>query len=305
MQAGQNVSVRIEMSRKALVESGATGAALTYPGQQILAAPLMPLQRKLMVRDLLAQGRTNSLAIYYQRETGYTNNAAPVSEGTLKPKSDITFDIVHGNVTTIAHLLDISLQMLSDVPFIQSYVENRMRYGLKLVEENQLLNGSGTGQNLNGVYTLATAYAAPAGVHIKGNEQDLDKLRIAMLQVELAFADVTGIVLHPTGWANIELLKDTQGRYLIANPQQTTTGTIWGRPVVSTLAMTAGHFLVGDFQQYAQIFDRQDANLAISFENKDNFERNMATMRLEERLALAVYRPEAFVKGVMEDSSTA
>ena len=51
------------------------------------------------------------------------------------------------------------------------------------------------------------------------------------------------------------------------------------------------------------LVDRQDANVAISFENKDNFERNMATLRIEERLALAIYRPEAFVKGVLESAS--
>jgi HK97 family phage major capsid protein len=205
-------------------------------------------------------------------------------------------------VRTLAHLMDISLQMLDDVPFIQSYVEGRMTYGLKLVEENELLNGSGTGQHLNGIYTQATAYAQPSGSVVQA-ETDIDKLRLAMLQVELAFADVTGIVLHPTNWANIELLKDTQNRYIIANPQNTTTGRIWGRDVVSTQAMTNGHFLVGDFALYAQIFDRQDANLAISYDNKDNFERNMATLRLEERLALAVYRPEAFVKGLLESAS--
>jgi HK97 family phage major capsid protein len=294
--------MNIPLSRKALMETGTTGTALLYPGQQVLPAPLQPLLRRLTIRDLLAPGRTSSLAIWYQRETGFTNNAAPVSEGSLKPKSDITFDQVNGNVKTIAHLMDISLQMLGDVPFIQSYVENRMRYGLKLVEENELLNGSGAGQHLNGIYTQATAYAQPAGSQVQA-EQDLDKLRLAFLQVELAFADVTGIVLNPVSWANIELLKDSQNRYLIANPQQTTTGTIWARPVVSTQAMGVGNFLVGDFALYAQIFDREDANLAISFENKDNFERNMATLRLEERLALAVYRPEAFVKGKLESAS--
>jgi HK97 family phage major capsid protein len=134
-------------------------------------------------------------------------------------------------------------------------------------------------------------------------ETDIDKLRLAMLQVELAYAQTTGIVLNPISWANIELLKDTQNRYLFANPQNTTTGRLWGRDVVSTQAMTVGRFLVGDFAMHAQVFDRQDANVAISFENKDNFERNMATIRVEERLALAIYRPEAFVKGTLESAS--
>jgi HK97 family phage major capsid protein len=68
-----------------------------------------------------------------------------------------------------------------------------------------------------------------------------------MLQVEVAYANATGIVLNPINWAGIELLKDTQGRYLFTNPQNTTTGRLWGRDVVSTQAMTQGRFLVGDF----------------------------------------------------------
>jgi HK97 family phage major capsid protein len=192
--------------------------------------------------------------------------------------------------------------MLDDVSYIRSYVEGRMLYGLKLIEEAQLLNGSGTGQNLEGIYTAATPYSQPAGAEVQ-NEQDLDKLRLMLLQVELAEAFATGIVLHPTNWANIELMKDGENRYLFTNPQNTTTGRIWGRDVVSTQAMTFGRALVGDFAMHAQILDRQDANIAISFENKDNFERNMATIRVEERLVLAIYRPEAFVKGTLESAS--
>jgi HK97 family phage major capsid protein len=297
-------SVNIPIGRKALVNSGTTGAALNYPGAQVMAQPLSPLLRRLTVRDLLMQGNTDQAAIWYPRETGFTNNAAPVSEGSLKPKSELTFETITENVRTVAHLMDVSLQMLADVGYIRSYIEGRMLYGLKLKEEAQLLTGAGTGQNLEGIYTAATAYSEPSGVVVV-SETDLDKLRLALLQVELAEAFATGIVLHPTNWANIELLKDGENRYLFTNPQNTTTGRIWGRDVVSTQAMTFGRFLVGDFAMHAQVLDREDANIAISFENKDNFERNMATIRVEERLALAIYRPEAFVKGVLESDSGA
>lgn len=297
--------INIPISRKALTNSGATGLALNYPGTQVLAQPLTPLLRRLTIRDLLMPGRISTAVAFYQRETGFTNNAAMVSEGSLKPKSTITFELITEPVRTVAHLMDISLQMLADIPYLQSYIANRGLFGLKLIEEGQLLTGSGTGQNLEGVYTAATAYAAPSGAIIAGtaSETDLDKLRLALLQVELANAFANGIVLHPTDWANIELLKDGEGKYLFTNPQNTTTGRIWGRDVVSTQAMTQGRFLVGDFAMHAQILDREDANIAISFENKDNFERNMATVRVEERLALAIYRPEAMVKGVLESAS--
>jgi HK97 family phage major capsid protein len=294
---GQNFN--IPMSRKAITNSGTTGLALAYPAQVV--APIQrPLERRLTIRDLLAVGRTDASAIFYPKESGFTNNAAVVSEGSLKPESDLTFTPTTEAVVTIAHWLRISKQMAADVPALVSYINSRLTYGLKLVEENQLLNGSGTGGNLEGIYTAATAYSNTTSLP---NETDLDKIRLAILQAELAFAEVNGIVLHPTNWALMELTKDTTGQYVFARPQESATPRLWGRNVVATPAMTQGRFLVGDFAQHAQIFDREDASVSISAEDRDNFVRNMLTILVEERLALAIYRPEAFVKGRLESST--
>lgn len=287
-------SINIPMSRKALIGSTATGIALNYPGREL---PMVaPLVRRLTVRDLLMPGRTDKPVVFYPRESGFTGGPAIAAEGTLKPEWNVTMENITATVPTIAHWTDISLQMLDDVPYIQSYIEGRMMYQLKLVEEQQFLNGSGAGGNMEGIYTAATPYAEPAGA-VVADEQAIDRLRLMMLQVELAQAFSTGIVMHPTDWANIELLKDGESRYLFTNPQGTTTGRVWGRDVVSTQAMTQGTALVGDFAAHAQVLDRQDANVAISFENKDNFVRNLATIRVEERTLVVIYRPEAFVKG--------
>lgn len=77
---------------------------------------------------------------------------------------------------------------------------------------------------------------------------------------------------------------------------------LWGRPVVATQAMTAGNFLVGAFQMGAQVWDREDATVTISTEDRDNFVKNMVTILAEERLGLTVYRPEAFVRGELVPS---
>lgn len=299
MKQGQSFSV--EVGRKAITNSGTTGAALNYPAQVI--APIQrPLERRLTVRDLLAQGRTNAAALFYPKESGFTDSAAVVSEGSLKPESDLTFTSVTEAVVTIAHWLRISKQMAADVPALVSYINSRLMYGLKLTEENQLLNGSGTGGNLEGIYTAATLYTNTTSLP---NETDLDKIRLAILQAELAYAEVNGIVLHPTNWALMELTKDTTGNYIFANPQNSASPRLWGRSVVATPAMTSGRFLVGDFAQHAQIFDREDASVSISSEDRDNFVRNMLTILVEERLALAIYRPEAFIKGRLESSTGA
>jgi HK97 family phage major capsid protein len=295
----QGQTFNVEVGRKAITNSGTTGTALNYPAETV--SPIIaPLQRRLTIRDLLASGRTNSAAIFYPKESGFTDGAAVVSEGSLKPESDLTFTPVTEAVVTIAHWLRISKQMAADVPALVSYINSRLVYGLKLKEEDQLLNGSGTGGNLQGIYTAATLYSNLTSL---ANETDIDKIRLAILQAELAFAEVNGIVLHPTNWATMELTKDSQGRYIFASPQSATAPRLWGRSVVPTPAMTSGRFLVGDFAQHAQIFDREDANVAISAEDRDNFVRNMLTILCEERLALAIYRSEAFIKGRLESST--
>ena len=247
----------------------------------------------MTVRDLITPGRTASSLIQYVRETGFTNSAATVAEGTLKPESDLTYDLQQSAVVTIAHWIKASKQILDDFPALQSMIDGRLRYGLAFVEEAQLLKGSGSGNNLNGIYTQATAYAAP--ITISGATK-IDVLRLMLLQAELAEYPSTGIVLHPTDWAAIELTKDSTGGYIFANPQSLATPQLWGRPVVPTQAMTVDTALVGAFKLGAQVFDREDANVVISSEDQDNFVKNMVTIRAEERLGLAVYRPQAFVK---------
>lgn len=293
---------RVSMHVKAIISAATTvadGSAGDLIVPQRVAGIVATPQRRFTIRDLLTPGRTDKNAIQYVKETGFTNNAATVSEltGALKPQSDIQFDIVTSAVSTIAHWVLATKQILDDVPQLQSYIDGRLRYGLQFVEENQLLNGSGTGTDLNGIYTQATAYSAPIVPSAAGNLTKIDVIRLAILQAFLAEYPANGIVMHPSDWADIELTKTDEGAYLFANPQGGTEPRLWRLPVVETQAMTVDRFLTGAFNLGAQIFDREDANVEISTEDSDNFRKNLVTIRAEERLALAVYRPESFIKG--------
>ncbi|MFY8140778.1 MAG: phage major capsid protein [Caulobacter sp.] len=299
---------RASVEVKAIITSLTTDAMgsagdLIVPDR--LPGILAPGQRRLTVRDLLTPGRTSSTSVQYVKETGFTNAAATVSEttGALKPQSDIKFDIATSSVTTIAHWVLATRQILDDAPMLQSYIDGRLRYGLALVEENQLLNGGGTGTDLNGIYTQATAFTAP--ITIPAPVTRIDVLRLAVLKSALAELPTTGAVLHPADWASIELLKETTGAYLIGNPQGALAPTLWSLPIVATQAISQGNFLAGAFRLGAQIFDRWDARVEVSTEDDQNFRKNLVTILAEERLALAVYRPEAFVKGAFAAAATA
>lgn len=251
-------------------------------------------QRRMTVRALLAQGQTNSNSIEYDREKVFTNNAAPVAEGATKPQSELQTEDATATVRTIAHWMRASVQILADAPGLRSMIDQRLRYGLAYVEETQLLTGSGSGQNLSGLITNATAYSAPGSLTAS---TQVDVLRLMILQVALSEFPPNGIVMNPIDMAAIEMSKDTAGGYLIGDPQGTIQKRLWGLPVVETQAITVDKALVGAFDLAAQIFDRQDATVEVSTEDQDNFVKNKVTIRAEERLALAIYRPAALVYG--------
>lgn len=254
-----------------------------------------PAKQRLFIRDLITPGRTTSPAIFWVQQTGFVNAAKVVAEGMAKPYSSINFASKLTGVSTIAHMFKASKQIMDDFAQLQSTIDVEMRYGLKYAEEQEILFGDGTGVHLHGIVPQASVFDPAFEVEARSG---IDDLRLAMLQAQLARLPASGHVLHFIDWAKIELTKDSLGRYILANPLGLAGPVLWGLPVVATEAAGfQGKFLTGAFQTGAQLFDREDANVVISTENADDFEKNLISVRCEERVALAVKRPEAFIYG--------
>jgi HK97 family phage major capsid protein len=272
-----------------IIGSGGGGIIPEYlPG--VIVPNFMPLT----VRDLLDVGTTESNLIEWVRELVFTNAAGVVSEGALKPSSDLTYERLNVPVETIAHWINASKQVLADFKQLATLINGRMTFGLKLAEEEQILMGDGVAGHLQGIVPQATDYS---GAHAAEYDTRIDVIRHAMLQVQLAFYPTTGIVMSPTDWHSLELTKDTLHRYIYASPGMATPAMLWGVPVVQSYSFEPGDFLVGAFKLAATLFDREEAQILVSTENQDNFIRNMVTILCEERLGLAVTRPAAFVYG--------
>jgi hypothetical protein len=206
-------------------------------------------------------------------------------------------------VTTIAHWILATRQILDDVPMLQSYVDGRLRYGLSYVEDNQILNGGGTGTDLNGIYTQATAFSAPFTIAAPTR---IDVLRMALLNAFLAEYQPDGMVLNPTDWAAIELVKDSTGRHIIGNPKQEGTPSLWGKPVVETQAMTVDKF----WSARSSWGPRSVRPRGRPCRGLDGGQRQLPQepghgARRKSAPPSAVYRPEAFRKGDFSDDITA
>lgn len=268
---------------------------------QRLDGIIAPIQRRLTIRDLLPNNTTSSNLIEFASETLFTNAAGPQGgptspvgngEGELKPESTLTFALSNTPVCLIAHWIPASRQVLSDASQLQGYIDGRLRYGLALKEETDLLSGDGGAGVLSGLNFNASAFTGGST-----NQTALDTLLKAFLQISLQNMEASGVILHPTDWTNIMMLKDTTGRYLFSDPHSMETPRVWGKDVIATASQTTGQFTAGAFTLAAELFDREDATVRVAEQHSDFFVRNMVAILAEERLALAIYRSAALVKG--------
>jgi HK97 family phage major capsid protein len=257
-------------------------------------------QRRMTIRDLITPGRMDGNTLEYVIEVGTIasvgEGAGMVAEGAVKPATSAQLDIRTVGAKVIAANMKASRQALDDVSFLRSMIDQRLLYKLAYLEEAQMLTGDNTGQNLHGLIPQAAAFVAPHAVTPSATA--IDRIRLAILQVALQGYPASGIVLHPTDWSKIETTKNAGGDYIIGNPQGTLAPTLWGLPVVATQAIAANAFLAGAFRLGAQVFDRWDARVETGYVN-DDFTRNLVTILAEQRLAMAVYRPAAFVTGAV------
>ena len=285
--------------QKDITSASGSGGDLTQ-AQRVGDGPIEPGTRTLTIRDLLPVSPISTDVAEFVRESAVTDNAGPQDEQSDPPatkgESDFTFNAASERVRTLAHWVKVTTQLLDDVDRLESYINGRMRFLLLQEEEDQLLLGSGTGQDLNGIQTQADSYSISRESGVT-NAQQLDRLRKAIEQVRVSEFSPTAMVLHPEDWGDIELLKDGDNNYLFVNPQDQTMPRLWGLPVVSTTAQTSDNFLVGSFAMGAEMFDRRQAQVEISTEDGDNFKKNLATIRAEERVVVVVYRTAAFVTG--------
>ena len=270
-------------------------------------AMVIPPMRTKRVRDLFPSRTTNAAIIEYFRMTGFVNNAAAVSERSgdafgAKPQSSFTFVGEQAPVRTMAHWEAAHRNVLADEPQLRSIIDNELMYGLRLQEDAQILNGSGSGENLRGILNTPGVqtydwsdgtYSTTAGM----SDTKADAVRRAATLSFLAYYEPSGIVLNPNDWEDIELSKDGNGAYVVAvSVAMGGEQRLWRIPVVDTPAIAEGTALIGAFGTGAQIYDRESPSIRVSEQHADFFVRNAIVILAEQRLALAVKRPESFVK---------
>lgn len=299
-QGSTNVA-RVEVKNTIIGESGSPGD----PDNTLVQTDRLPgivpgAFRSLNILDFVPMGTTGSNQIEYTREASWTNDAAETNEGTTKPESDLTFELVNDPVRTIAHFIKASKQILDDAPMLRSYIDRRMMHGLRNRLQTQILKGNGTAPNISGLDQSSrhTAFSPTTG------ELALDSLNRAKYLIIGADYQPNVIWMNPADWGAIERIKEDSssnayaagGGAALSYINGGMTPLIWGLPVVASNDVASGKFYMLD-SNAIQLFMRQGATVEMFEQDDTNVQQNLLTIRAELRAALASFVPAAIRYG--------
>lgn len=286
-ESGPSAELPIGLDELAATMTTAAGwAPATMRTDRVVEMALRPLQ----VTDLVPKATTTAAAITYMEETVATNAAAERAEGGVYAESTLTLTERSVTNRSIGTSIPITDEQLEDVAQAQSYVEGRMGFFVLQRVDGQLVNGDGTAPNIRG-YLNATGLQTQA----KGADPAPDAIYKAMTKIRVnGRAFPSGVVMHPTDWQNIRLLRTADGIYVWGSPSEAGLERIWGSPVAQSDAITLGTSLVGDFSPaMSQFYLRRGLEVQLGYVN-DDFKNGKQTVRAGIRGALVVYRGAAF-----------
>jgi HK97 family phage major capsid protein len=264
-------------------------------------------RKPLTVRDLVSKRRTASDAVEFVRQTSHTNAAAVVAEATssagptvvsstltynagggYKPEGSWAFEVVTTNVKTIAEWVPVTKRALADVAQLEGLINDELAADIAEAEENQILNGDGSGENFTGI-------TATSGIQTQAFATDLfTSVRKGVTQLRtVRRVNPTAVLVNPADAEKIDLLKDANNVYYYGGPQVIGQRTLWGVPVVESETQASGTALLGDFSK-AVLWDREQTTVTMTDSHSDFFVRNLVAILAEERLAFGVTRPTAF-----------
>jgi len=292
---------------KADMTTGADFTGEVIPADRVAGYKFDPT-RPVHVRQLIPQGSTSSDVIRFVKESGYSNGAATAAEGATLAQSDFDMTASDSNVRKIGTYFRISEEMLADTPQLTSYISARAPEKLLNVEDTQILTGNGTAPNLSGIITDAADFdVSSSGAFYQSVEaaNEFDVLVASLNQLALSNYQASYIMLHPTDFHKILLLKDSQNNYLKDQVYSGLQPNFMGVPVIINNAISAGSFLCGNFNVGTQLWIRDNVNVEFFREDGTNVRDGFVTVRVSERIALTNYLPNAFVNGSFSTAKAA
>jgi len=238
--------------------------------------------RRLSLLEALPSRPTARDAVEFVRITADDNADVQFPEGTEKANIDLEGELVRAEIATVAAHTTASKQVLADAEALSAVVDRVMRGKVSSKAEAELVNGAGGPGHVEGLLTQA-----PTFVPVIATEA-ADVVGECLASMEDDGYAVGFVLLNPLDWFELQTQRATpSGEYLFGSPAAPIAPGLWNRPVVLSSSVPRGTGAAVD-PAYVTLLDRQQVTVEASEHHKDNFTKNLVTVRCEARIGLEV-----------------
>ncbi len=239
------------------------------------------VRRQPFVMDLVSRGTATSNIITWYEQANLDGGAAPTAEGAVKPLFDFDIDQKQETIKKIAVRANVTMELLDDAPQFETFLRNELFRDLRLAVDAQLINGNGTGQNLNGLFTMASTYNAGAFAGTVDNADNWDVIITAIDQIEIAEFTPSDTLMYPSDVTALQLVKGSDGHPIVDRQLAAQQMSIGGVPITKNTGITLDNFLVGDLSRPI-IYEKGGIFLRVGL-NGNDFSENKVTLVAEWR----------------------
>ena len=219
--------------------------------------------------------------IWFSDRVNEDGNAQFIAEGALKPLADAEWKTTKVAVKEVAVRWKFTRRLMLHAPAIVTDFAEHARELVDQVIDDQILDGDGTGNNLSGIETEASAFIVPtglAGYYFMPNIYDVIMAMATRVRLSNFKGSLTA-VLNTVWMAKMAGIKDAEGRYIIA-PFVTPDGTKVGVTEIRfSNKIDEDTIILGDLKRFKVVF-AEDVMYDEGYEN-DDFSKNLVSKKLE------------------------
>ena len=251
--------------------------------QRLMGLNELP-SRTVRLLDIVTRGTAESNVISWVYQANKEGAAGGTAEGELKNQIDFDLVVDSETVKKRTAFIKISEEMLGDISFMESEINNELMRELLKDVESQVYEGDGTGTNLNGIKTVASAFAAGTFAGAVDNANAADVLTVAANQIKIGdFVAPNFILMHPSDVTNLKLIKtsSTDRRYVDRLAMIAGQMSLDGMPIIESTLVTQDEYLIGNFD-LATVYDKGSIRIEVG-RDSDDFTKNMVTVLAEWR----------------------
>ncbi len=274
------------LGRKTLFERTAGFAPESVRSGRIVDAVTRPIQ----VMDIMPTGAISQEVAKYMEETTRTHAAAETAEGDTFKESTFVLTERTQTVEKITDSIPVTDEQLEDEAMAESYLNERIRFGVEQRLDLQVIQGDGSTPNLEGILNKSGIQT-----QAKGSDPVPDAFFKLMTKLRVTGRVVpTHSLMHPNDWQGVRLLRTTDGIYIWGNPSESGPERLWGLPVVQADSLTENTGIVGSFEgSWIQLLERSGIVVQTGFTGSQ-FVQGKQTIRAAMRVVLVIYRAAAF-----------